>query len=289
MNVLITGASGLVGKQLTSELEHNEKVEIYALTSKPELFKEQRVKAYSYFDIEQVLQTVDIDVMVNLAFPRNVNEEEWADGISYALEALFLAKEYGVKRVINVSSQSIYGWKRKKPASEHDSVVLVSPYTTGKFCTEVTARMLFKKGTFSNIRLATVISPTTKERVVNKLFDKILRKESVEIRDGSQIFSFIDVRDVARALTQMILCQNIEWKETYNLGTSEIYSLLDISKMVVEIAKDAGYEHTDIQVVEDEIPLNNSLDSSAFKADFGWNAKYQLYDTMKQIFDEMIV
>ena len=151
--ILITGASGLVGRAVISELLSSEReYDIYAASSKVCNGDGNKVHYVLNNEIQSIFEKINFDVLLHLAFPRNVKEEYWADGFKFATDILWMAKKYKVARIINVSSQSIYGWKREKAAKEGDSVVLNSPYTTGKYFTELITEKLFDKGYYSNIR-----------------------------------------------------------------------------------------------------------------------------------------
>ena len=117
--------------------------------------------------------------MLQLAFPRNVQPEQWADGIKFCMETLFMAHKYDVKRIVHVSSQSLYGWQREDAAKVDSEVMLVSPYTTGKYCTEVLVNNLFADRPHTNVCLSTIIGTYTRERVVN--FYNLTVTESVAV------------------------------------------------------------------------------------------------------------
>lgn len=287
--ILITGASGLVGKAIIKKMVTlGDKIKIYAASSNPNKI---RLKASNLFiinndEIENVLANNEVDLFLQLAFPRNVSENLWADGIKYSIDLLFLAHKYKVKKVVNVSSQSIYGLQRKKAADENHEIILNSPYTTGKYCTEVIMENLFEPGTYTNIRLSTTIGAETKERVPNKLFAQIVAGADLTIKGGKQQFAFLDVRDAADGLICLITQDNIQWKPVYNLGTSEVNSLLEIANLSVRIAKDYGYHNSKVILQEDNIVMVNQIDVGLFENDFGWKAQYSLEESLRYIFEQ---
>lgn len=287
---MITGASGLVGSAMVDAFlrQNNPEDIVYAVTSNPERIKrgDGNIFVITPNQLEDVLTTNTIDVLVQLAFPRNVSDEKWAAGIKFATDMIFLAKKYGVKRLINVSSQSIYGLQREKAAVEHDDVVLNSPYTAGKYCTELLAAGLFEQGMFTNIRLSTVIGPTTKERVPNRLLANIMSGKELTIKGGEQLFSFLDVRDAANGLLRIISRISQPWKPAYNLGTREVNSLLSIAEKCNQIACAYGYPEAHISLISDGTFLSNELDVSLFEKDFGWRARYSLNESLMYILEQ---
>ncbi len=286
---MITGASGLVGTAIVDEIlgQHDQADMVYAVTSNPGKMKRVggNVAVITPDQLENVLRSHTIDVLVQLAFPRNVSEEKWAAGIKYSMDIIFLAKKYGVKRLINVSSQSIYGLQRRTAAIENDGIVLNSPYTTGKYCTELLAAGLLEQGMFTNIRLSTIIGPTTTERVPNKLLASIKRGNELTIKGGQQRFSFLDVRDAADGLLRIISGTSQPWKPAYNLGTQEVHSLLSIAEKCNQAAFAYGYPKVHINLIPDGTFLSNELDVSLIEKDFGWRAHYHLNESLAYILD----
>lgn len=288
MKVLITGAGGIVGNSLIDKIEGNESIEIYALTGHAERIAQKKVTVVCDGELDRLLKNSDIDVMVHLAYPRNVDGEGWAKGISYSYNLLNKALCGNIKKIIHVSSQSLYGLDRKREAKEEDNVILNSPYTTGKYCMELMTNMMFKKGCYTNVRLATIISPQTNERVINKLIDDVLNKRDLNIRGGDQRLSFLDVRDAADALEKLITKNELIWSEIYNIGTSENYSLLEIAKMIVETGEKFGFYNSEIKVKEENVVLNNTIDCKKFREEFNWESKYTLTASIQNIFEHKL-
>jgi nucleoside-diphosphate-sugar epimerase len=290
---LILGAAGMVGRTIIENIanNYNEDIEVFALDRFTETlipFESKNVHVLLNDCLEDVLQSNIFDCMLQLAFPRNVRPEQWADGIQFCMEAMFLAHKYTVKRVVHVSSQSLYGWDRENVATIDQTVKLVSPYTTGKFCTEVLVNNLFADRPHTNVRLSTIIGPYTKERVVNKFFEKIIQGENLIIQGGEQIFSFLDIRDAANGLLTIMNDNSDSWKSVYNLGTSEFANLKQIAQSAINIGKHNGYSQSQVILEPMDITLNNKIDVSDMLTDFGWDAKYKLEDTMNYIFKSLL-
>lgn len=290
--VLICGAAGMVGRSLVTEVLKNHKdCEVWAADISVDVFSDIEAPTFHAVlnnELESTMQAHQFDAMLQMAFPRNVKPDQWAAGIDFCFNALFLAKKYNVRKVVHVSSQSLYGWQREEAANESEPVQLVSPYTTGKYCAELLTKQLFEPGNFTNVRLSTIIGPLTKERVVNKFIDKVIKGENIEIQGGDQIFSFLDVRDASTGLLSILLSNNVRMRPVYNLGTKEYASLKDIANIVVEEGKQRGYHQTAILTELADIVMNNKIEVSAVKDDFGWEAHYSLLNSIKNIYDSSI-
>lgn len=285
--ILITGASGMIGRMVLQNLTTSDDFEVYAASSGKEKIRAKvgKLTVIKNDEVEDLLRQVEIDVLLQLAFPRNVEPEQWADGIEYAIKLLFLAQKYAVKKVVNVSSQSIYGLQRKEAADEQHEIYLVSPYTTGKFCTEIVGNQLFSKGDYTNIRLSTTIAPSTRERVPNKLLAQIVSGSDLIIEGGKQQFSFLDVRDAADGLECLLRNSGRPWKPVYNLGTSEVHSLMDIARLCEDVAERNTAKRTEIILRKDiDSVMANQLDVSLFGQEFLWKAKRSLEESLDYIF-----
>lgn len=283
----VCGASGLVGRQVVAGL-CNEGFKVYAATSRPGEWKDSRkgLHVIANEEIEDVFKEKKVDAMLHLAFPRNVSQDQWANGIQFASDVLFMAQKYDIPKVVHVSSQSIYGLQRTKPADEQTTFNLTSPYTTGKFCMELLVNHLFFDRPCTNIRLSTTIGPNTKERVPNKIIQRIVQGDDIVIKGGMQKFSFLDVRDAASGLITILKSNGSGWKSAYNLGTEESHPLLEIADTALDIGRRYGYCKSSLIHEPDEVIMNNSLNVQRFYDDFGWRAEYSLEQSLEHIFAE---
>lgn len=279
--ILITGSSGLVGSEVVKALLPDRDWQIFAVSSRSLPLSGDNLRCVGNDCIDSILQQEQIDVLLHLAFPRNVSEEKWAPGMRFAAQVLGAARRHGVGKVIHVSSQSVYGWRRTEPAREEDEVVLNSPYTTGKFWSELMVNEMFPEIPHTSVRLSTIIGPTTEERVPNKLFAQIAAGQRLIVKGGKQIFSFMDVRDAAGGLMELVKADR-PLRPVYNLGTGEYATLAQMARMAVEIAAKYGCKG-EIEIEEADVRLNNRLDVSSMKADFGWEAAYSLRESMENI------
>lgn len=294
-NYLLCGAAGMVGSQILQTIKEFAPDDIFyaadIAVDKIAEYDSDYIRVITNDEIEAVLSHNHIDALLLLAFPRNVQPRQWAPGIDYSFRIVSLAKKYGVGRFIHVSSQSLYGYDRKEPANEGSVVALTSPYTTGKYCIEKLLESTFEAGTFTSVRLSTIIGPRTAERVVNKFLNQILSGKDISIKGGEQIFSFLDVRDAAIGLCTILVSDKKDMKPVYNVGTSESIKILDLANMCEDIVSKKGAPpKTAVTFTKDDSAiLNNQIDVSLVKADFGWEAKYSLKESVETIFKAISV
>lgn len=279
--VVITGASGLVGTAVIAELSQRRGYAVWAVSEKQQA-NQPNLTWIPRNSLEALMQEKHFDVMLHLAFPRNAKETDWADGFRYNMWVLQLAHRYGIGKLIYVSSQSLYGWQRSGAAREKNPVVITSPYTAGKYCSELAIEAFMQEIPHTCVRLSTIIGPTTKERVPNKFFAQIVQNKELQIQGGGQVFSFLDVRDAAAGLAVLVET-NHPLRALYNLGTAQSATLLEIAEMSVQIGRDYGF-HSGILITPSDAVLNNRMDVSAMEEDFGWKAQITLEESLRNIF-----
>lgn len=284
--VLISGASGLVGSALIRHLSGTD-WEIYAITGNPRFQEENsQVTVVPRCGYREVLAENHFDAFVHLAFPRNVQPHQWADGIQYAMDLVQEAAQRNVEKLLHVSSQSLYGWQRTCAAREGDSLSLVSPYTTGKFCLEQLTSQLFADRPHANIRLATVVGPHTAERVPNKMIARVMAGQDILVKGGKQEFSFLDVRDAARGLASTLEQEILQ--NCYNLGTEGVHNIMDIAGTAMSLGRKFGFDSSRVLLEPDETILCNRMDVSAMARDFGFRAQFSLEESMEEIYRKNI-
>ena len=129
MNVMLTGASGVLGTRILETLANKDDIRIYALTSKPDAL------AYGLSDealpsaldrtvvIDRDLALEDkelfdkVEVVIHAGFPRKSDGASIYEGLKYTYKICRVTREKNI-RFINISSQSVYSLKRERPADE---------------------------------------------------------------------------------------------------------------------------------------------------------------------------
>ena len=69
------------------------------------------------------------------------------------------------------------------------------------------------------------------------MVDQVLRGEHLKVVGGMQRYGFLDVRDAVEGLVKLAMSNPKSWKETYNLGRNESYTLLDVVECIAEQMK----------------------------------------------------
>lgn len=287
MKVLISGAGGALGQEILRQLDGCSGYDIHALSSRPEklIYNGKNIHAVHNHEMERIVEENEFDILLHLAFPRNTDGYQYAQGIQFTYRLYDTLKMQRKISVIHISSQSIYGLNRREAATESTPIELTSVYTTGKFCIEQTTNLLFAEHRYTNIRLATLIGKKSTNKVPNIFLKKLMDGEDVTVRGEKQIFSFLDIRDAAEAIIR-VMGSNIPWKEAYNLGTPESYDLLDLAYRIQAFVKNKNPNCGQVIHTPEDVYLNNTMDSSLFYKDFSWTPSYSLTDSLEYIWNE---
>lgn len=291
MKILVSGAGGFLGTEIVQQFARQEDIQIIALTSQKTKLGQVVGEALNInmIDRNSIFKSdfnfSDIDVLINCAFPRDVNGVQIADGLQYISDLLEYSVSGGIKSVINISSQSVYSQVRLELATEDTEINLESKYAIGKYAVELLTNNVCREIPHTNIRMASLIGAGFNQRFVNKFVKQVLAGNNLSIKGGKQMFGFLDVRDAASAIIAIALGK--DWKEVYNLGPSYSYSLLEIAQCVQNTIYEAGFKKTEIEINETDDWQNSSLDSTRLKEQFGWNEQYRLKDTILSIIGEL--
>lgn len=288
MNIAITGAGGFLGTELLRQLAGKENIAVYAFTFDFEREKDTFVTAGNIVTVDNseadFFDFSDTDVLISCAFPRNVNDETFAQGLDFVKIVIEKAVDDGVGSIINISSQSVYSQKREKPADESFAPVLETKYAVGKYWSELYLNSLCRRIKHTNLRMASIIGAGFNQRLTNKFALKISAGEQITISGGNQLFGFLDVRDAAAGIIKIALSKN-DWQEIYNFGTNNAYTLRELAETAVETGRDLGFRADVPVIIPSDDWQNSSIVADRFMKDFDWRPQYSLKDTMKSIFD----
>ena len=289
--VVITGASGFLGRNLVTYLDKNDQYVIYALSSQSKILQDKnRYKNVKYYDKNAIFTDQDKlilenAIIVNCEFPRNSTGSGMADGLKYIQGVFLKAKECKAKAVINISSQSVYSAKREVAATEDTPACLETTYAVGKYATELMLESILQ-GTdiyYTNIRLASLIGPGFDQRIVNRFVKQALRGEDLAANIGTQIYGFLDVKDAVSGLTAMIHSDARDWEKVYNLGPKGGYTIEQIAQVVCQLSKFYCERSIKYSVKRTDEHSNSMIDSRLFYRNFKWEPKIKITESTEEI------
>lgn len=166
MRVVVTGAGGCLGEVVVSRLLERPDVESVAGLDLVPIALDHPKFTARHFDMRQPCKPAlfgDADVLIHLAFAiaqgRMTVEEMYANNVGGTLNVFRAAEKAGIRRVINLSSVSVYG------SGEHlteDAPLAPSsrfPYAQQKVAIEASVRESFARMSFIHFRATFILGP----------------------------------------------------------------------------------------------------------------------------------
>lgn len=288
--ILITGANGYLGGKLTKYIIENTELDVVAVASSEEKIRKMldsqdidntRVSFFSNDDLTNSKVILpDLYGAVHLAFARRSRPaEEIASSIDFAYKVFQRLFSSSVERIVNVSSQGIYGNTdlfRKETTVPAPS----SSYTMAKYATERILEICAgsRNKDYTSLRLDLV---TQNQNVIVGLCKQAIHGK-VFLRGGEQRFSFIDADDAVAAVTAMLLSP-VGWSNIYNVGWNKLrYTLVELAEIIADVTFEYGLKRPEIILDKQDISLWAGMDSTKFMKKTGWEPKIALKDTVRE-------
>lgn len=293
MKILVTGASGFVGRYLCHELvEHGH--EVIGLGQEGH-HQEVTCDITDAPCLEKVLGSVKPDAVIHLAgiAVTQIREQDLDSLYRINVEGTFnLCRAFhkaGGGFLLYVSSGLVYGHGGKEGAfSEGDPIAPPHAYAASKVAAEQVVSMYRSLGTLT----ATIARPfnhigahQSTQFVVPALAERIAKADSgTEVRVGNlETFrDFTDVRDIVQAY-RLIVEQRPE-ESLFVLGSGQATRIGDIFDYFV---KRSGKTLT----IRSDASLSGKADPGCLRADprlakkiLGWEAKYPLSESLEEIY-----
>ncbi|QQE13010.1 GDP-mannose 4,6-dehydratase [Planctomycetota bacterium] len=123
--------------------------------------------------------------------------------------------------------------------------------------------------------------------VVPNFVQRAVRKQTINVYgDGKQTRAFCNVRDITRAMTELMASKKC-YGEVYNLGSTVEITMNDLADMVNTIAdSDQGKQHIPYEEIYGknfEDPMHRLPDTSKVEDAISFKPQYSLEDTIKEL------
>ncbi len=282
MNILVTGHTGFLGKELVSLLSKTKSDNIYGVSrSTSSNFEGRGEYALSITEkdtLSRILSEKNIEVVVHLAGKPTVQDCERdpygafvanALGTASVLEACRIG---GVKKVLSVETDKVYGLQKKEMINEDSELNPQSPYEYSKaFASDFADiyRNYYGMNVIS-IRPVNLIGGNDPNisRILPRSFKNITDKKPIPLYENAvtSYREFVYVKDVAKCL-QTLVTKNPKEK-VYNISPGECINIKDFVMKVLDvtscdIAPEVIKKETDFR----EIPYQ-SIEGTRFVEEF---------------------
>lgn len=295
MRCLVTGASGFIGARLVRELlaRGHEVTALIQPGAEPYRLKEslagiRRVDG-SLEDrtlLEQEMRRAPVDAAFHLAWSgvtagfRN-NVEQITFNVTHTLGLWQSLADTGCKSFIGLGSQAEYG-PTSEVLRENTPTAPVTAYGHAKLAVGMLLQHLCAIGgmRFAWLRLLSAYGPEDDERhMVPGLIRTLLSGEKPKLTEGKQVWDYLYVDDVARAL-----CAVLEYGADgiFNLGSGEPCLLRDFVSMVRDcIDSSLPLGIGEVPYREDQVMFLQA-DISRLRAATGWKPEVSLSEGIRR-------
>ncbi len=268
-------------------------------------FKFYEVDTTDEEELEVVFKENNIDSVIHFAAYKAVGESVakplmyYTNNIVNTLTVLNLMKKYDVNKFVFSSSATVYGDPHTCPITEDFPLSTTNPYGATKLMIEDMLRDIAKADPTFNVAILRYFNPVgahesglmgedpndipnnlmpyVSQVAVGKLKELSVFGDDYDTHDGTGVRDYIHVVDLAQGhLKALDKLEDLPGLVTYNLGTGNGYSVLDMVKAFSKACgKDVKYK------IVDRRPGDVAMcyaDPKKANEELGWSAKYNIED-----------
>ena len=229
MNILITGASGVVASDLVELfLQKNFKITALYRNNKKNLKKKIKHKNLTCkrLDLKNEIKIKKIDVVIHCAVVHEFSKKKGLDdyinsNINSLSNIINYAQKSGVKLIINFSTVTIYGFinqkiLKKRLCSKNQNILGFTKLLAEKL-------LLSQNINFINIRMPGILcsNKRLKRPWIQTIINKIKSSSKFKVFNANNYFNNVtDTEDIFRLLTYIIKKKMIV-KDTFNLSATK--------------------------------------------------------------------
>lgn len=305
MNVLVLGAAGFIGTNLTIKLAENKENHITLFDKSRSYFSNIEKFNYSNVVIQESSLDADMDFsalenqdivfhLVSTNIPTTSNQHISQDiqaNVLFSSNLFDACVKHGVKKVVFLSSGgTVYGKESQCPLSENVPTNPISSYGLQKITIEKLLYLYnYMYGVdYRIIRLANPYGPYQRPNgvlgAVTTFTYKALKGEEIQVYgDGSVVRDFIYIDDAIRAILNIVHGENKH--HTFNVGCgygTSIKEVVETVRRVVGVNTKAVYQ----EGRSVDVPINY-LDISRYEKYYGKLNPIRLEEGIKLTADFM--
>jgi len=288
--ILITGATGFLGKHLAKRLLDDGN-DVYLTAAHDG--KKMNVHKLDLMSFEQLKRKISevrptavyhLGAIVNLSRDFKIGQKCLETNIQGTLNLLESLRSFKPVRFIFTSTEEIYG-SGKIPYQEDQLPNPPSAYAVSKMAAEYLSGIYAKELGFSLVilRIGTMYGPGQPlSRFIPQIIVRALKNEDIPLNSGRKKRDYIYISDVIDAL---ILSNNKEFKDhtiIMNLGGGTSYRLIEVVEKIISITKSRS------KVLIGKVP-DRTLEANEWLLDnqkafefLGWRPKTSLEEGLKQ-------
>lgn len=242
MRILVTGASGFIGRHLVSRL--SDAHELFTVERDPQRAEQNETARVIVMDLGRTLNMsalpAEIDIIIHLAqanvpFPEAA-DELWAVNTSTTQQLLDYGRRARARQFVLASTGDVYG-RRIGLCKETDKAAPVNYYGLTKRVAEMLVQTYSDYLRPCIVRLFQPYGPGQTERLIPKLADRIRQRQVVRLnKDDRPRMTPVYVDDVTRAVEAAI---DSSYSGIVNIAGDRVVSVRELAE---EIGRALGCE-----------------------------------------------
>ena len=217
--IVLFSPSGYVGGFLKERIQLEKDIKLYEITRESDLAQYKE----------------NYDAMIYSAAVSQATVSKYVqDNVVTALAMVSFCREHGIKRIIYLSSDSIYGQVNVEMVTERAVMVEPDLYGVTKYLAE---KIVAESGIpYYILRLPGVVGRVWRENFISSLFEKIAGNKNVELYNADRDFNnILDIDDLTEFIVRLCSYESRDGSNIFLLGNTEKMKLEIIAKYIKEL------------------------------------------------------
>lgn len=269
MRVVITGASGFLGKHLVSKLRQNQEANI-------EIVGVSRQKIDGLLQVSDYKDTPRGDVLIHLAEEnsRSGAQNGGDDALKNASELIESLTKKQFSKIIYASSAVVYGDSSTNKHSITDELISADIYTKLKVAGE--QAILTNSNSFV-LRISNLYGDgMSPNNVTNTIIQQAKIDNNIEVESLEPIRDFLWIEDATQAITKIIFNDSKKYKDqVFNIGSGDGTSIRKLAETALQIASRSDFK---ISARSTSAPSCIILDIEETIKQLDWQPTVNIYD-----------
>jgi len=269
VRVVITGASGFLGKHLVSKLRQSQEANI-------EIVGVSRQKIDGLLQVSDYKDTPKGDVLIHLAEEnsRSGAQNGGDDTLKNASELIESLTKKQFSKVIYASSAVVYGDSSTNKHSISDELISADIYTKLKVAGE--QAILTNSNSFV-LRISNLYGDgMSPNNVTNTIIQQAKIDNNIEVESLEPIRDFLWIEDATQAITKIIFNDSKKYKDqVFNIGSGDGTSIRKLAETALQIASRSDFK---ISARSTSAPSCIILDIEETIKQLDWQPTVNIYD-----------
>lgn len=281
-NILVTGSSGFIGKELVKILLKKGFRVIELNSSDGNILELNLIERY---------KNEIIDHIFHLAAKTFV-PDSWENPTSFYTTSVMGTNNIlelcrDKKASLTFVSAYLYGEPEKLPISEDDKIKSNNPYAHSKYLAEELCRFYAE---YYNVKITiarpfNIYGKNQKEIfLIPHIINQVLKNDVINVKDLYPKRDYIYLNDLVVGLLKTV--DSKEHFSIYNFGSGSSLSVKNIIDIIQKIAKTTKEVHSEKQERQNEI-MDVIADISKAKQELNWEPKYSFEDGIQEILKDL--